>query len=237
MIIEVIGYKGVVGNATYQWLKTMHPELEVIGVDKGDPLLIKKEAVPFICTPEAVVPEVCKEIKRVELIVIRSTVPPGTCNRIQRETGIHTCHLPEFVLEATAVIDEFKQDYMILGGCCEEHTILIENIYLPYIPVVETDKETSEILKLTKNCYFANLISFWNEIEGIAKVAGTNSFKVGKLATLDKRIVSYGASYHHKYGGTCLPKDVKQMLDFAKRKDLKTPLLDAVVEVNECQES
>lgn len=231
-----MGYKGIVGNATYQWLKTIHPELEIVGKDKGDILSEGTGIVHIICTPESAVIEVCKAIVDTELIVIRSTVPPGTCKKIQKETGIHICHLPEFLLEATAVIDEFRQGYLVLGACCNQHAEIIGDIYNPFIPVVTTDTETSEVLKLTKNCYFANLISFWNEMEAIAKAAGTNSHKVGKLATLDERIVEYGASYHHKYGGTCLPKDMKQILGFAKTHNIKTPLLDAVTEVNECLE-
>jgi len=238
MVIEVVGYKGVVGNATYQWLKAMHPELEVVGRDKGDPLPVtNKETISYICTPEAVVTEVCRGIKYADLIVVRSTVLPGTCINIQAETGIHVCHMPEFVLEATAVVDEFRQDYIILGACCGEHAEVLQDIYSPYIPLIVTDRETSEVLKLVKNCYLACLISFWNEVEEIARIAGTSGHKVGKLATLDDRVVSYGASYHHKYGGTCLPKDIKQLREYAKQKRIKSSLLDAIVEVNECQKS
>lgn len=241
MIIEVVGHKGVVGNATYQWLLQMKDKsFQIFGRDNGDitPSYNKERAIiSFICTPEATVPDVVRSIDYADLIVIRSTVPPGTCKELQKETGVHICHLPEFLVAATSVVDEFNRDYLILGACCEKHALILETIYSPYMALIVTDTATSEVLKLAKNNYLACQISFWNEVEKIAQKAGTTGHKVGKLAALDERISDYGACYHHKYGGACLPKDLEQMRKYASGHKIKTPLLDAVKEVNDCLES
>jgi len=243
LILEVIGYKGVVGNATYQWLNSMKSdEVELLGRDIDDPLLTAAKLkgnhiMSYVCVPEKAVTAVVGELNYADLIIIRSTVPPGTCSKLMEETGKHICHMPEFLVAATAVVDEFNQDYLILGACCEEHTKALEGMYSPYMPLIVTDTYTSEILKLAKNSYLACLISFWNEIEQIARAAGTTGHRVGKLATLDNRVSKYGANYHHKYGGACLPKDIEQLAIYANGQGINTPLLNAIAEVNECQES
>lgn len=241
LTIEVIGYKGVVGGATYNWLKAMkNPAVKVVGRDNGDKIAKMRERdsiLSYVCVPEDNVLEVCKSIDYADLIVIRSTVTPDICYKAMKETGTHVCHLPEFLVEATSIIDEFNQDYLVLGACCDDHAEALQHIYEPYISLVVTSIETSTMLKLAKNSYLACLISFWNEIEAIAKLANTNGHRIGSLACLDDRVSPYGAKYHHKYGGKCLPKDLAQLTKFANSRGLKTPMLNAIKEVNECQKS
>jgi len=238
LTVEVVGYKGVVGNATYQWFKAMHPELEVIGRDKGDAIECKDMAkiVSFICTPETIVEEVCSEVAQyAELMVIRSTVKPLTCQKIQKETGIHTCHNPEFLREATAVMDKFNQEFMVVGACCEEHAETLVKLYeVALTPIVVTDTVTSEFTKLAINNYLATIITFWNEIEQLAQGVGTTGHKVGAIASLDSRISSYGARYHQPFGGRCLPKDLKQTIQFGESIGINATLLNKVEEINEC---
>ena len=102
MRIQVIGYKGVVGGATYELLKRLGHE--VTGSDKGEP--INRADIYVICTPEGNVPEVVRELLRYnELIVVRSTTPPGTIIGLIRNHGRHICHWPEHLREATALWD------------------------------------------------------------------------------------------------------------------------------------
>lgn len=242
MILEIIGYKGIVGNATYKWMKAMHPELEVIGRDKGDSIECKdmKEVISFICVPEAFVEEICEEASEyTDLVVIRSTVKPMTCTKLQQEYQIPICHNPEFLRESTAILDKFNPEFIVIGTCCEEHAKVLYNLYKPaQVQIIVTDTTTSELVKLSINSYLATIITYWNKIEEIAQSTGiTTGHKVGAIASLDSRISSYGARYHQQYGGKCLPKDLQQLIEFEEDVGLDSSLFKTIQEVNSCLKS
>lgn len=233
-IIEVVGYKGVVGNATYQWFNEMKSnDTIVIGRDINDPLP-EYTTVSFVCLPEGVVEDNCREIARyAELIVIRSTVPPKTCTRLQRELHIHICHNPEFLREATAVQDIFNPDYILLGTCCSKHSKVLKKLYSPAcVNIVTTNTQTSEMVKIVTNNYLACLVSFWNEVEKIARATGVSGHNIGAITSLDKRVVWYGARWHHQFGGKCLPKELIQMITYANSLGVPVPILEAIQDVN-----
>ncbi len=227
-MITVIGHKGVVGSATYQLFQNLG--YDVHGTDKGDAIPISD--VYFICVPEGKVEEVI-EILPDGLIVIRSSVPPLTTERLSREYHRHICHNPEFLHAAVALIDAHNPDSIVIGECCQEHGQIIEDIYRPLCcPMVRTEPRISEMVKLTRNNYGACIISFWNEIEAICRKVGINGHKVGMIASLDPIITPKGSRLHGKYGGTCLPKDARQMIKFAREIGLEPKLLEAVEEIN-----
>lgn len=244
MVLEVIGYKGVVGNATYQWLRAMHPNQEIIGRDLNawsDKCYAKtkyRADISFVCVPEDSVAEVCREAAGyANLIVVRSTVLPGICRGLQSMLKVHICHVPEFLRETTAVMDAFNPALVIVGACCDTHAAVLRRLYEPVrMPVVVTTPTVSEFLKITLNNYLACLVSFWNEIDEVAARCGLSGHMIGALACMDQRVSPYGARYHHKFSGKCLPKELSRMIGFATAKGVKVPLLRAVEEVNQCQE-
>ena len=236
MIIEVVGHKGVVGNATYQLLKAYG--YSVYARDKGDPLPGRVD-VSFLCVMEDNVKELCAEVsKYTKLIVVRSTVKPGVCEGLKGELDIHICHMPEFLREATAVMDSFNQNFILIGGCCFKHKALLRDMFAPAcVPIIETNPDTAAMVKIAINNNLACQISFWNEIEAIAAASGVSGHQIGAIASLDPRVSNYGARFHNKYDGKCLPKEIKQMQEYAKMCGVETPLLDAVEKVNQCQKS
>lgn len=234
MKLHVVGYKGVVGNATYELFKRLG--YEVVGSDKGDPLL--PADVYFVCLPEDAVEELVYRRIRIwdkSLIVIRSSVLPGTCVKlVDRIEYPHICHNPEFLREAIAVQDEFNPARIVIGQCCAEHGKLLKSLYRPLrVPIVLTDPTTSELVKLASNNYLSCVISYWNTIEEIAKRIGVSSHQVGMIASMDPRISPYGARFHNKYGGRCLPKDAQQLIHFAENIGYDPVLIKAVEEVND----
>ena len=237
MIIEVVGYKGVVGDATYRFLKAMHLGHEIIGRDKGD--VPGKSNLAFMCVPESCLEVVCSEIAPLtDFMVVRSTVMPGTCKRLQMKLGKHVCHNPEFLREVTAVQDVFNPAYILIGACCSEHAKTVQRLYEPaQVHTVVVQTVVSELVKVVTNNYLACLVSFWNEMESVCQASGVSGHRVSAIASLDARISSYGARYHHRYGGKCLPKEVEMMLEYADEKRLDLTLIPAVKEVNECQTS
>ncbi len=231
-MISVIGYKGIVGNATYQLFKNLG--FKVCGSDVGDPLV--KSDMYFICVPEACVEEVVRKLPE-GLIVIRSTVPPLTTEYLSEKYNRHICHNPEFLHQAIALIDAHNPDSIVIGECCPEHGQQIEELYKPLCrPIVRTTSSVSEIVKLARNNYGATIISFWNEIGQICKRIGVNPYHVGMICSYDPIISDKGSRLLGKYGGACLPKDIKQMTTFAMVYGVGTPILDAVREVNDITE-
>jgi UDPglucose 6-dehydrogenase len=228
-MITVVGYKGVVGGATYRLFKNLgYP---VVGVDKGDG--IPESDLYFICVPEANVEDVVKETPYYGLIVIRSSVPPLTTETLSMKYHRHICHNPEFLHQAVALVDAHNPDSIVIGQCCDTHGLLIEELYKPLCkPIIRTSPRVSEMVKLARNNYGATIISFWNEIDRICKEADINAYQVGMICNFDPIVNAKGSRLHGPYGGACLPKDIKQTIDFARKLGVKPVLLEAVEEVN-----
>ena len=248
MRLHVIGYKGIVGGATYELFRGLG--YDVVGSDKDDPIL--PADVYFVCVPEGTVAEVVESIKKFaidahyttvewakglranwkSLVVIRSSVVPGTCKRLW-DGPTHICHNPEFLREAIAIQDEFSPARIVIGQCCEKHGEVLKNLYRPLrVPIVLTDPTTSELVKLASNNYFSTVISYWNSVEEIAKRVGVSGHQVGMIASMDPRISPYGARFHGKYGGRCLPKDAQQLIKFSESIGYDPILIKVVEEVN-----
>ena len=229
MNIIVVGYKGVVGNATYQLLSRLGNV--VVGVDKGD--IPVSGDITFACLPETLLTtEVLREYKT-KLYIVRSTVPPGTCQRLQDRLGVHVLHNPEFLRENSAVMDAFTPDRIIIGECCPEHGDLLEGLYKPLArPVYRTGQLVSELTKLACNGWLATIISYWNEIDSMATKLGISGTEVGMLASTDPRIGNYGSRLHNQFDGKCLPKDMRQLINTAGELGIKARLLKAVMGVN-----
>jgi len=227
--LTVIGYKGVVGNATYTLMKKLG--YEVRGCDIGNEPM--PSDVTFVCLPEQLVNTEVLRPYKLSLLVIRSTVPPNTCENLELELDTHVMHNPEFLREASAVIDEFNPERIVIGECCKKHGDLIEELYKPLCkPIFRTKRVVSELAKLACNGYLATVISYWNEIEEIASKLGISGTEVGMLASTDSRVSNYGSRYHARFGGKCLPKDTEHLITTAKNLGMNPALLEAVMKIN-----
>jgi UDPglucose 6-dehydrogenase len=227
--ILVIGYRGVVGNATYQLFKRLGHK--VTGVDKGDKAVTSD--VAFVCIPETEVTPYLLHDFRTRLFVIRSTVPPGTCELLQKQLGVHIAHNPEFLREATAVQDAFNPDRIVIGQCCKYHGGMLASLYQPLRrPIHRASRTVTELTKIACNGFLATMISYWNEVDMIAGKLGVSGTDVGMLASTDPRIGRYGSCFHDKFGGKCLPKDMQQLIQAARTAGLNPKLLEAVLETN-----
>ena len=243
---------GVVGTATGLGFQRLGHDVQVY--DPNGNCVASRRGLCVFTTLEAINPHVglilvCVPEDRIDdavlfmdyhksaiPIYIRSSVPPGTCARLQKQFGRHFGHNPEFLREAVAEYEFMNPPGIILGDCCEGHAQIMEQLYKPFrVPIHHTTPEVSELTKLTVNAYLADQISFWNQIKLLADKLGINSHEVGMLATFgDDRVSTYGARMHGKpYGGKCLPKDLEQLLNLCKRFSAKASLLNAVKEINE----
>jgi len=248
--IQVIG-AGVVGQATGRGFARLGHEvyfydvdekviesLEGEGYQRG--IVIRGADVYFVCVPEGVVKEtVASWSQPGRLIVIRSTVPPGTAEGLAKVHTCHVCSNPEFLREAVSEYDFLNPPGIIIGACCEEHKDLLRELYEPFRkPIQFIPRKVAELTKLCVNGYLACQISYWNQVKLLADKLGINSQEVGMLASYgDARVSTYGARMHGRpYGGKCLPKDLTQLINLSIKLGSPHYLLGSIRDINNLME-
>lgn len=184
------------------------------------------------------------------LVVLRSTVIPGTTNNMvkknieeiskkecEKEFGL--CYNPEFLKEGSAVDDTFNPDRIVIGG--DEKSVkqllnLYEEFYNPLPPLVLTNAENAELIKYANNAFLAMKVSFINMISWICqKLPDGDVDVIAKGIGLDKRIGPLFLKAGPGWGGSCWPKDLRALIKFSEKLDIKLPLVNATIEVNEKQ--
>ena len=245
MKIQIIG-AGTVGRATGEGFSRFGYHVVFVDIDQKKLARLRREGfeisekptladLHFICTPENVVEKAVEQLREIQgLIVIRSTVLPGTTVRLIKIYERHISHNPEFLRAATKYWDFLNPYRVVIGECCNPHGNLLEQLYKSFrVPIVRVDPTTSEMIKLASNASLSCYISFWNEIYNICERIGVNSHVVGKVSSMDKRISEYGASMHGRaFGGDCLPKDLEHLIDLSKKVGYTPELLKAIKKIN-----
>jgi len=197
------------------------------------------------------VEDVAKEIGRsmdgYKVIVVKSTVPVGTCRRVKQIILDHQVKPipfdivsnPEFQREGSAVEDFMRPDRVTIGAESDQAVAIMKDIYsalyLIETPFVITSLETAEMIKYAANAFLATKITFINEIANLCEYVGADVHHVARAMGLDGRI---GKKFLHPgpgYGGSCFPKDTRALSRIAHEKGYAFKLLDSVIEVNEGQ--
>lgn len=198
--------------------------------------------------------EALKEKGSTHLIVVKSTVPPGTTENlvkkiIEKESGkicgqhFFLCFNPEFLREGSAIHDTLNPDYIVIGGDGKKSAEVLENLYnkfyeknVPQPPIIKTNIPTAELIKYANNSFLATKVSFINTIANICeKVPGVDVTKVAEAIGKDHRIGPYFLNAGLGWGGSCFPKDLKAIIAFSKKLGYKPTLLESVFKVNEEQ--
>ena len=245
MRLGVIGY-GVVGSATADVLRRLGHSVFVsdtaparLAAAKEQGFGLRPDApdidVDFVCVPEAFAAEAITSLPDGSTIVLRSTVIPGTTDRLATELGRPLLFMPEFLREATAAWDALNPNLVLIGSHDAETGNLVGSIFTPLLAkVIVVQPAVAEMVKLSLNSYLHTIISFWNEIHLICERIGLPSHLVGRLCAEDPRVPSYGAVMHGgPVGGRCLPKDLAQLIGFAQELQYSPDLLLQAQAVNE----
>ena len=180
------------------------------------------------------------------ILVNKSTVPPGTarkCNdtikRINPDSQVELVSNPEFLAEGKAVHDFTHPDKIVIGAKTDKACSLLRKVYTgrirTYIPILETDWETAEIIKYANNSFLATKISFINEIANICDQIGADVKIVAQAMGLDYRINSKFLNPGVGYGGSCFPKDVRALIYTAGEHGYDASLLKQIDLLNEKQ--
>lgn len=192
--------------------------------------------------------EVLREKDGFHIIAIRSTVMPGTCERIatlieaqsgkEHNVDFAVVSNPEFLREGTAVYDYYHPPLTLIGTESERAALIVRSLYqdLP-AEVVVTDTKTAEIMKYVNNTFHALKISFANEVGNICSSLGIDSHQVMSIFCKDTQlnISSYYFKPGFAYGGSCLPKDLKGLQTLAHDLYLQVPVINSIHRTNEVQ--
>ena len=187
-----------------------------------------------------------KEKKTHHVIIVRSTVLPGTTESLiipilQRASGrragtdFTVCYSPEFMREGSAAADFLAPPYTILGAQCPEHLTLPRKLCesTPGLKF-ETTIAVAEMVKYASNMFHAVKVVFANEIGTLCKHFGVDTDAVTNIFVSDTKLNVSPAylSPGFAFGGSCLPKDLRALAYRAQELDLRLPLLDALMASN-----
>ncbi|MBY6275631.1 UDP-glucose dehydrogenase family protein [Symbiobacterium thermophilum] len=169
------------------------------------------------------------------VVVLKSTVPPGTNRRAQRRLGpgFVVVSNPEFLREGTAIHDFFHPDRIVVGAESAPAARQVADLYRGIdAPLVTTGWEEAELIKYASNAFLAVKLSFANEVAALADALGADGLAVLKGVGLDRRIGGHFLHPGPGYGGSCLPKDLAALLWTARRRRVRLDLLPAARRAN-----
>ena len=195
--------------------------------------------------------ESLRKLDKYLLLVIRSTIPPGTTSNIIRkiveeksgkrlgEYGL--CFNPEFLREGKALQDIFDPDRIIIGCLDEVSGKTLLNLYKEFYgdampPVLITTPINAELIKYANNAFLAVKISFMNMISQLCQnLPGADVKVVADGIGMDRRIGKEFLNAGLGWGGSCFPKDTMGLLRFGYSIGIRLPIIEAAIEVNESQ--
>lgn len=254
--IQIIGL-GVVGSAQAYLSKQLGHEvfgydINIDAYDRvkkliGDINLLnepeKDVDITFICTPDNEVEKtvlwlIKNQVKGI--YVIKSTVPVGETLNIMKKYNVNLSFNPEFLRENYAIEDVMNPSRIVIGECCKSHGDILEEFYKHLNkPIYRTDPTTAEIIKLVSNSLRSVMISFWNSVYLLALKTGANINVIAEAADPAKVIGEWeggkwGTRYFGKpYGGKCLPKDTKHLINSLKKYNIDPSPLEGTEKINE----
>jgi UDPglucose 6-dehydrogenase len=254
--IGIIG-QGFVGTAVNEGLAKFY-NIETYDISKDSTCgsleeLCGKSDIIFLCLPTpmdssgrchlGIIEPVLDNINTDtvgKIIVVKSTVPPGTTEKWNKMyKNISIVFNPEFLTEANSIEDFKNQNRIIVGGGRRAATKVVR-IYkkaFPKVPIIKTGSTYAEMIKYFTNCFLAMKVSFANEMHQICEGLDIDYDKVVEYAMYDDRLgyshwMVPGPDGDFGYGGHCFPKDVKALIQVAKDLAISPRMLTSTDEKN-----
>ena len=260
--IGIIG-KGFVGGAMYENFKDVFNVL-VWDTDKSKcnvetfERFIEQSEIIFVCVPTpmkedgscdtSIVTSVIDNIAKVDrrkYVVIKSTVTPGTTERLASDFSMTIAFNPEFLTEVNAYNDFRFQPLIILGTDDQGINAVLSQIYSEFNSKVEnpayvvnrTTKE-AEMFKYLANCFLATKVIFANEFKILCDKTNVDYNRIAEIAALDKRLGKThwkvpGPDGRMGFGGSCFPKDTSALLHYADENSASLWLLTEATYIND----
>lgn len=237
-------------------------DTDITFITVGTPFDGKEIDLAYMCQAARQIGIALKEKQIYHLVVVKSTVVPGTTDQVVRplleqasgkNAGVDfgVGMNPEFLTEGVAVRDFMSPDRIILGGIDQKSIDILGELYSVFegVPKIRTNNKTAEMIKYTSNALLATMISFANEIGNLSAVLGdidvvdvmraihVNNYLSTELPD-GTRFTAPITSFLEAgcgFGGSCLPKDVKALVSHGQRAGSSMLVLDAVIKTNEQQ--
>jgi len=250
--VGIVG-TGMVGGAMQHYLEKKE-EIELFLYDKGknigSPEEVNKAEIVFVCVPTpylkgdkgfdlSYVEETFNMLQGEKVVVIKSTIMPGTTEMLQKKYPQHKILMnPEFLTEETADQDMSYPDRQIVGYTEESQTVAGDVIQLlPLAPFERILPATeAEVVKYFGNTWFSIKVSFANQMYDLCQVLGVDYDRMVEAAAADKRIGRTHLNIFHKgyrgYGGKCLVKDIRALIQLANSKNIDLKLHKVAEEIN-----
>ena len=262
MKIGIVG-QGYVGTAVKTIFEKYY-DVETYDLDKDkctvDYLedMVELTNVIFVCVPTpmkkdgscdiSIVESIVKDINNMvvsrnvsdRIVAIKSTVPPGTTNNLNKKCqNISVIFNPEFLTEANFIDDFRNQNRIVIGGQRPASTKLrqIYSLVFPNIPIIKTGSKTAEMVKYITNTFLAVKVSFANEMKEICDKLNIDYDKVVEYSTYDDRLGKShwavpGPDGKLGFGGSCFPKDINALVHLCDELNIPENILSSAIDTN-----
>jgi len=194
----------------------------------------------------AVSRQIAESIEKDCLVVVKSTVPVGTNDKVEQfikdflvhDVRVEVASNPEFLAQGTAVHDTFHAPRIIIGTESAAAEALLKKIYAPFgLPIVSVKRRSAEMIKYACNDFLALKISYMNDIANLCELVGADISDVARAMSYDERIGTRFLNAGVGYGGSCFPKDTKALKYLAGLFGYRLRTIEAAIEVNDGQKS
>ncbi|MFW9969538.1 MAG: UDP-glucose dehydrogenase family protein [Candidatus Odinarchaeota archaeon] len=230
-------------------------ETDISMITQGTPMREDKSIdLSFIESTAKEIGEALKKKNKYHLVVVRSTVVPGTTRNLVakiisevsgkkfgKDYGL--CMQPEFLAEGRSIEDTLHPDRIVIGEFDEKSGAMLQEFYeyfygdhLENCPILRMNLESAELVKYGNNCLLSTKISYANEFANFAElVPNVDITQVMKGVGFDYRINSRFLNAGVGFGGSCFHKDVNAIKAWSKSKGYTSRLLEAVLDINDDQ--
>lgn len=252
--VGIIGY-GIVGQAVeygfksedihiydkfknYLTLEEVCEKSEFIFLAVPTPMTEEYSQIDLSIVNETVA-EIAAQIKGTDkILIIKSTVTPGTTDRLAKEhPGVQFAFNPEFLTEANFLEDFVNADRTVIGAdndLVSRRLVSLYKKHFPKTPIYQTDPTSAEMVKYMANCYLASKVMFANEMFDLCEKLGIQYDEVKKMVVADHRIYDshMDITTLRGFGGKCFPKDIVALIGLFKEKGVDASFLETVWKKN-----
>ena len=230
-------------------------ETDISMITQGTPMREDRSIdLGYIESTAKEIGEALKQKDKYHLVVVRSTVVPGTSRNLVGKTitevsgkepgkDFGLCMQPEFLAEGRSIEDTLRPDRIVIGGFDDKSGEMLKEFYeyfygdhLENCPILRMNLESAELVKYGNNCLLSTKISYANEFANFAElVPNVDISQVMKGVGLDYRINKRFLRAGVGFGGSCFHKDVNAIKAWSKSKGYTSRLLEAVLGINDDQ--
>lgn len=260
--VGIVG-KGFVGGAMYENFKDAFNTL-VWDIDESKRTaatfeeFVNRSDIIFVCVPTPmkndgscdtyIVGSVINDIAQIDrrkYVVIKSTVPPGTTDRLSKDFQMTIGFNPEFLTEANAYNDFRHQPLIVIGADDQGLAAVMTQLYYEYNAkvdnvshVIQRTTKEAELFKYLANCFLATKVIFANEFKILCDKIDVDYGRIAEIAVLDKRLGHThwrvpGPDGKLGFGGSCFPKDTSALLAYSEEVGSALWLLTEATYIND----